>query len=281
MHPVVKDLIELHQLGLVKEEHRATNLSERVEHLNESMATLLGRLPADIEFLYRKMSDKGLSAVAPISNGICSGCGLNLPLSLIQAVRAEKDLHQCHNCARVLYYPEELPKRKKEPGRRVEQLQQRQSGMARFSSESLMIPGLRATDRDGVIREFAQKMAAEGLVDDAAKLAEQSLRREALATTAVENTLAFPHVRNVEGGGIAFALGTSRKGVKFGAPGRKLTRIVFFTVIPTVANAVYLQLLSGLTKTFSEAATREKILAADSPKKLWAALSRATKAVIR
>ena len=40
-------------------------------------------------------------------------------------------------------------------------------------------------------------------------------------STAVDNAIAFPHVRGVEGGALNLALGVSKKGIKFGGPGGK------------------------------------------------------------
>ncbi len=89
--------------------------------------------------------------------------------------------------------------------------------------------------------------------------------------------MAFPHVRGVEGGALTLALGLSKKGIKFGGPGRKLTRIVFFMVIPTAASAFYLKLLSGLTQTFRQTEARNKLFEANTPEKLWKTLLKLTK----
>jgi mannitol/fructose-specific phosphotransferase system IIA component (Ntr-type) len=120
-------------------------------------------------------------------------------------------------------------------------------------------------------------MEEEGFVKDAAKLVEEALRREAIISTAVDAGLAFPHVRGVEGGGLTLALGLSRKGVKFSGSGRKLTRIIFFVVIPTAASAFYLKLLSGLTQTFQDEAARDRLFETDTPEKLWKELVKLTK----
>ena len=59
-------------------------------------------------------------------------------------------------------------------------------------------------------------------------LIEEALRREAILSTAVDHGLAFPHVRGVEGGGLALALGVSEKGIDFGGLAKSKTRLVFF-----------------------------------------------------
>ena len=106
---------------------------------------------------------------------------------------------------------------------------------------------------------------------------ESALRREAILSTAVDNSLAIPHVRGVEGGGLTLALGLSHKGIRFNSSDKSFSRIIFFIVIPTAASAFYLKLLAGLAETFMEPETRKAIMAEEEPEKLWKALVKATK----
>jgi len=88
-------------------------------------------------------------------------------------------------------------------------------------------------------------------------------------------------VRGVEGGGLTLALGIHKKGVHFGGPGRTLTRIFFFVVIPTAASAFYLKLISGLAQTFRENEAREALLATDDPAALWTVLVKQTRQTVK
>ena len=143
-----------------------------------------------------------------------------------------------------------------------------------------MVPHLNATDRDGALKELCDKLQAEGFVDNADRLLEEALRREAIMSTAIDHGIAFPHVRGVEGGGLTLALGISRKGIKFNPAARHLTRMVFFMVIPTAASAFYLKLLSGLTQTFNEEEARETLLKASTPEELWKTLLKTTRVTV-
>jgi PTS system fructose-specific IIC component len=144
-----------------------------------------------------------------------------------------------------------------------------------------MVPRLQATDKEGAIRELAEAMREADFIDSADKLVEESLRREAILSTAVEHGLAFPHVRHVEGGGLTLALGVSPKGLKFDGPSRSLTRMIFLLVIPTAASAFYLKLLSGLTETFMDADARKALMAETEPEKLWKVLTKVTRSTIK
>ena len=124
------------------------------------------------------------------------------------------------------------------------------------------------------------QVADENFIDGEKKLKEEVLRREAIVSTAVNNGLAFPHARGIEGGGLTMALGIRGKGLKFSKDAKRLTRIIFFMVIPTAASAFYLKLLAGLTRAFRDKEAREKLLAAESEKEVWKLLGKLTRTSI-
>ena len=130
------------------------------------------------------------------------------------------------------------------------------------------------------MRELADLLAAKGFVEDATTVVELALRREAVVSTAVDHGLAFPHVRDVEGGGLTFAVGLKEKGLDFGATDGKLTKVVFLIVIPSAASAFYLRLLAGLVKTLEDTDARKSLLDCDSPEAMWKALTKLTRSAI-
>jgi PTS system nitrogen regulatory IIA component len=139
-----------------------------------------------------------------------------------------------------------------------------------------MPPSRAATTREEVIGELSKLMTDQGFIEDAATVAELALRREAIVSTAVEHGLAFPHVRDVEGGGLTFAVGLKEKGIDFGATEDELSKIFFFIVIPTAATAFYLRLLAGLVRTFESADARKALLACEKPDEMWKTLIKLT-----
>jgi mannitol/fructose-specific phosphotransferase system IIA component (Ntr-type) len=223
------------------------------------------------------MHKKANLSIVPIANGVCSACGMMIPVSQVHAVHAADALYQCASCARYLFYPAPSPRR---VGRKRRRGEPAQVGIARFSSPGLMIPNLAATGRDEAIAELCRRLEEEEFVDNSARLIEEALRREAIVGTAVEHSLAFPHVRGVEGGGLTLALGLSRKGIKFGGPGRSLTRVIFFIIIPTAASAFYLKLLSGLTQSFQDEDARETLFKSETPEELWKTINKLTRSAI-
>ncbi len=279
IQPLINTLVQLQELVLVRSEQEASRFDKHLSQLDNSIQLLRQSIPEETRALFQRIEKKDVLAIVPISNNICSGCGLTLPVSLVYAVRAGEKLYQCTNCARILYYPETRPRRisRKVLGRS----EPRRAGIARFTSLSLMVPQLQSTERDQAIEELAMKLEAEGFVDNGRKLVDNALEREAIMSTAVEHGIAFPHVRGVEGGGLTIALGISRKGIQFDSADKSLTHIIFFIVIPTAASVFYLRLLAGLTQTFIKKDARDKLIAAQTPEELWQVLLKATRLSIK
>ncbi len=277
MHPVVNHLIQLQELTMVRAEQKASGGEESLSTLDESIATLTEGLTEEIRQAVEQLQKRDALFIVPIANGICAGCGMQLPTSLVQAVRLAHQVHRCPICTRILFFP--VAGLHRAAAVTPSRLAPRKIGIQRFSDVSLMQPKVEATDRDGVIREMAELLCAKGYANDPVRLAEAAIQREAIVSTAVEHGLAFPHVRGVEGGGLTLALGLSRKGIRFGG-GRNLTRVVFFIAIPTAASAFYLKLLAGLTAAFQSAEARRALLAETTPEGLWKSLNRLTRPTI-
>ncbi|MBT3296646.1 MAG: PTS transporter subunit EIIA [Verrucomicrobia bacterium] len=278
MHPVVNQLIQLEELILIRDEQKVTSGEDHLDALNASIKTMTSKLPRDIREHAEKLNNKNQSAIVPIGETVCSGCGMTLPISLVQAVRLAREVHSCPNCARMLYFVESAAKRISTKRRRASRTK---GGIARFSSAALMIPELTSTTAEGVIEEMASKMEAEGFIEGTEQLVEAALQREAILSTAVDHGLAVPHVRGVEGGGLTLAMGLSHAGIKWHEDAEDLTHAVFFIVIPTAASAFYLKLLAGLAETFTDSESREAILAETDDEALWKTLVKVTRKTVK
>ncbi len=275
---LINHMLQLQDLIFARDQHQASTQGSRLTQLDASIAKLIEDLPPEVRSHFEKMWKKVGLAIVPISKGVCSACGMQIPVSQVHAVHAADALYNCPSCARYLYFPEAAVRRvatqkklRSEPA---------QIGVARFSSPKLMMPRIKATSRDDVLDQICTMMEKENFVDHGKRLFEEAIRREVIASTAVDQGLAFPHVRGVEGGGISLAMATIAKGVKFNDASKSLTRIVCFISIPTAASAFYLKLLAGLTQTFREEAARDLLLAAETPEELWKSLVKTTRLTI-
>jgi mannitol/fructose-specific phosphotransferase system IIA component (Ntr-type) len=280
MQAIVNHLVQLQELVQIRDEqkvHSGGECTPHLEELDKSIGAMAAQLPEDLRGQFERLVKKDRTAMAPVANGVCAACGMTLPISLVQAVRMLRQIHNCPNCARILYSPETGAKR---VSKRQSRLAPPKVGISRFSAVELMIPKLAAKDFEGAIGELSKAMETGGFVERADMLVEPALRREAIISTVVDHGLAFPHVRGIEGGGLALALGVSRDGIK--APdGNATAKIIFFLVIPTAASAFYLKLLAGLTETFRKEEARKAIIAEKDQDGLWKQLVKQTRATIK
>ena len=277
MQSLINHLNQLQELVLIRDEHRTTGDGRHMESLNDSIDQLTDKLPPEIKSLYQRLYKKDHIVMAPMHNGCCAICGMRMPISQVQAVRLCKQIQNCPSCARMLYEESDAPRWVGEAPSRTEP---RKSGISRFSAASLMKPNLTGTTGPEVIAELATLMEDMSFVSGVDRLVQSALEREAVLSTAMENGIAFPHVRGVEGGGLTLALGISKQGVKFDDAGN-VVNIIFFITIPTAVSAFYLRLMAGLTETFLKEQNREAVLTADTPEQLWKALTKATRFSIK
>ena len=277
MERILKQLIQLQELNFTLLEQRTLVPKAQLVDLKNAIKALLEDLPPETARLYRSLQKRYDAAVVPEAKGTCSACGISLPTSLAAEIVSQKGIHQCPSCMRILYHFEGPPRQLKKD---IEKTGKPKAGVARFSSAELMLPQIEAEDRDGAIDELIQLMADQGFIENPKDVLGAALRREAIVSTALEHGLAFPHVRGVAVGGLTFALGLKKKGIKFDPSKRQLTHIVFLIVIPSATSVFYLQVLAGLVETFQESKARKQLLACTTPQEMWKNLTGLTKKTI-
>ncbi len=276
MKRFLSQLTQLQELYFAQSEQQSLGLDARSEEIEKSIQELMEDLPPEMSSLCQRLRKRDLAVIVPVIHGVCSACGVALPTSQTYEIETSEKIYQCPSCSRILYSQRGAPRQLKSVG----PIGRPRSGVARFSSQSLMIPDLRAGTRDSVLSELVHLMANEGFVENPEGLLEAALKREAIMATAVNHGLAFPHVRGVEGGGLTFSLGLNRAGLDFGAPDGGLTHIIFFIVIPSAASAFYLQLLSGLIEAFQDEEARKRLLACETPEQVWESLTATCQKII-
>jgi mannitol/fructose-specific phosphotransferase system IIA component (Ntr-type) len=275
---LINQLIQLQELAVARIQKKVAMPNAPLDALEKNIAMLGADLPPRIKTHLNQLLQKHPEAVVPIIDGHCTGCGMGLSTSLINEVHHAEEIHRCLNCTRYLYVPSEVVARE-HASRKYGEI--RQIGIARFSTEPLMVMPLEGDTPEEVLGQICTRMQEQGFVENAGQLLDLAVQRESIISTAVDSGMAFPHVRGVEGGGLSMALGIHKKGIHFGGPGRTLTRIFFFMTIPTATSAFYLKLISGLSQTFREKEAREALLGAESEEELWKTLVRQTRKVIK
>ena len=280
MRSVINQLVQLQELVLIRDEQRSLlGVAAKLDRLNADIESLTSTLPPAVKAKFSQLYHRDHIAVAPLNNDRCSICNMQLATASVQSIRLCRNIQVCPSCARILYDPAGSAKwvavrpKRSEGGPK--------SGIARFSAENLMIPKLQAKTKEDAIKELAALMEKERFIDDAQKLADAALVRERIVSTAIGNGLAFPHVRGIEGGGLALALGVSRDGIAFDDKASGKCHFIFFSTIPTAVSAFYLKLIAGVSEAFQKAPNRAAILDAKDSMTLWKALSKATRYTLK
>jgi uncharacterized protein len=75
---------------------------EKLTKCEEERQSLISSLGANIIALYEDLKKKRKTAVARVTQGTCSGCRIQLPITDLQRVRSGSVV-QCSSCARILY----------------------------------------------------------------------------------------------------------------------------------------------------------------------------------
>lgn len=117
--------------------------------------------------------------------------------------------------------------------------------------EDLVLPRLKARDRDGILREMSAALEANHKADLGSGLLGKLRQREELGTTAIGHGVAIPHCRTKGLKSPALLLGLSKEGVQFEAVDGKLSHVFFLLVSPEDNPGAGLRLLAaiaGLTR---------------------------------
>lgn len=280
MNEQLETLKKIQDLSLTRAECVARGDTANADALSSEMAELAGSLDQRVHALYGRISAARPLFMSAMHNGKCSGCGMQVPVATAKMVRMAAHLVTCTTCGRILYDNAGAVA----SSRKVEDVDDdnisKVRGVARFSSEQLMVADLKASTMQAAIGELSRTMADGGFVSDGEALARLALEREAVLTTRIEAGVAVPHVRGVEGGALAFALGISRDGIVWDDSGEKVNFIVL-SAIPSAGSAFFLKLMSDLMAAFRRKASRQALLEAKDSASLWAALDKATSRIIR
>jgi PTS system nitrogen regulatory IIA component len=138
----------------------------------------------------------------------------------------------------------------------------------------LIFPELRAADRSQILRLFADKIAARGLVKDADELFQKLMEREQLGSTGIGSGIAIPHckVKGLSQGVVA--IGVAEEGVDFGAADGQPVRLFFMVISPSESPAEHLQVLAAISRWIKGGQHAEAILGLSNADAIYELLRR-------
>lgn len=280
MKEQLETLRKIQEISLARAECVAGGDPAHAERLAREMETLVSALQPRIRDLYRRLSAAKPLFMAALHNGCCSGCGMQVPAAAVRMLRIAEHPVTCATCGRLLYVNRgavSAPPRETDAN---DDEISKVKGLARFSTEALMLPNVKAESAQEVIGLLASAMAKAGFVTDGDTLARLAMEREALLSTRMNDGTAVPHVRGVEGGALTFALAVLPDGVAWDDSGEKVN-FVILSAIPSAGSAFFLKLMSDLMAVFRRKASREELLSAATSAALWRTLTKATRSTIR
>jgi predicted nucleic acid-binding Zn-ribbon protein len=79
-------------------------LKSQLSNLEQQRLLFIRSLDQDVIDQYEDLKDKMKTAVARVTQGICSGCRMQLPTTDLHRVRSGNIVH-CSSCGRILYLP--------------------------------------------------------------------------------------------------------------------------------------------------------------------------------
>mgnify|MGYP003318118665 CR=1 FL=1 len=267
MKSQINILRQLQELVLTRDEHHQTGDGSHMDALNDSIDAMQGKLDSQIVGIYQRLYKKSHVVMAAMSNGCCAACGMQIPIAQVQQVRLAQHLVTCSSCGRILFADEA------DAARNIAEKSDKddpKTGISRFSAEELVVVDLGTCSREDAIARLAGLMEANKFVSNADSLTTAALEREGVLSTAMEDcSIAFPHVRGVEGGALTLAMGVSKEGIDW--DGTKV-HIVFLSAIPVAVSAFYLRLMSGLMQSFAKESNRKALIEAKDAAALWKTL---------
>jgi len=99
-----KDLTEEDDYISSNREKKINELNDMKNKKNHTLENIGDEI---IEKFDRIFQNKGDLAIVPVYKNYCSGCNMILPFSLINKVRAQKEIIFCPYCSRMLYFSED------------------------------------------------------------------------------------------------------------------------------------------------------------------------------
>ena len=134
-----------------------------------------------------------------------------------------------------------------------------------LTEERVAVP-LSSRDKDGALRELAERLSRGVPGLDGETLYRALREREELATTGIGDGVAIPHtkVHGVEG--IMMAVGLSRAGIDFASIDEKPAHIFVALIAPEHSTGDHLKALARISRLCRDAAFRGKLLAAQTPR---------------
>jgi len=125
--------------------------------------------------------------------------------------------------------------------------------------DDLIIENIEATDKNGVLREFARLLKIKGKIEDEENLVRVLTEREALGSTGIGDGVAIPHGKLENVSDIIVAFGRSTSGVEYQSLDAKPVFLFFLLVTPDDRPGDHLKTLARISRILKSSALRTSL----------------------
>ena len=126
----------------------------------------------------------------------------------------------------------------------------KQSDLLSYFHEDLFIPELKASSKDGVLKEMASCLESQKKVYRTSIVYDLLKNREKLGSTGIGGGIAIPHCRSMAVEKMTVLFAVKSKGVDFKSADKKLVKLFFMVVAPP-QDVQYLVFLGKLVEVLT------------------------------
>ena len=127
----------------------------------------------------------------------------------------------------------------------------KQSELQSYFTSDLFIPELKASTKDGVLKEMAAWLESKKRIFRTALVYDLLHKREGLGSTGIGGGIAIPHCRTIAVERLTVHCALKHGGIDFGAPDRKPVKLFFLVVAPP-HDVTYLVFLGKLVEVVND-----------------------------
>jgi len=134
--------------------------------------------------------------------------------------------------------------------------------------DDLIIEEIAATDKIGVLKEFARLLKSNGRVQNEEDLVRVLTERESLGSTGIGNGVAIPHGRMNNIPEMIIAFGRSNRGVEYQSLDAQPVHLFFLLITPDDKPGEYLKTLARVSRILNNPVLRDGLLKASQRREL-------------
>jgi len=135
----------------------------------------------------------------------------------------------------------------------------KQSKLLSYFHEDLFIPELRASSKDGILKEMAAWLESSKKVYKASIIYDLLKKREGLGSTGIGGGVAIPHCRSIAVEKLIVLFAIKSKGIDFKSADKKPVKLFFMVVAPP-HDVHYLVFLGKLVELLTDRKIKKMLL---------------------